>query len=242
MAHLTKGYTFSEGEQLTPEKMNTLLNNAGVTEISGADLTVEGSALRYGPTVPSVSPGLLWYSTTAGHQGLYFGSRSSSNASVSGWIGLMPRREVFVMATTTVSFGNPLFIGPRPGDDNERFARYDGSFFLYGIPFYNRDESIFGTSNTVPPGGALISMESRMGCGIVRAAWAGIVPAPTPGTNVSLGHVFSVNIADPETPRNFITAQSNVLGVALQNAPNTGTSEAPWLMWGGPGLFTDINA
>lgn len=180
MATISRGYTFSDGETLSPGTMNQLVDNAVLTDITSADL---GSSLyfyNYGDSSPGLSAGQVWYDTTSGVEGLKISYLTPSNASISDWLYVMPRREAYFWAQTSCSMGQALFIGsPKHGYDAGLLVKsYDGAVMPYVTPLA-ADADATGLSPAV-----VVAMESRTGAGPVKAAWAGLIPVYMSSTSV----------------------------------------------------------
>lgn len=195
MATFSRGYTFGSAEQLTPQKMNQLINDGSLSNITEADIGGDFAFYYHGDTAPSVSmsPG-VWYDTTPGSEGLKYYYWSPSNASISSWLYATPRREAYYYCSSPVSMGTPLFVFK---SDSAGWSDYDG----LSLPTV----WLAGDRSELTPA-VVVAMESVAAAGPVKCAWSGIVPADTFGSQVSLGDLLYV---DPDAPTKFKTGSFN---------------------------------
>lgn len=195
MATFTRGYSFGSTEQLTPAKMNQLINDGSLADISEADIGGDFAFYHHGDTAPSVSmsPG-VWYDTTPGQEGLKFYHWSPSNASLSAWLYATPRREAYYYCSSPVSMGTPLFVSKV---NEAGWSDYDG-LSLPTVWLAGDREEITPT--------VVVAMESVAQAGPIKCAWTGVIPADTFGSQVSLGDLLYI---DPDAPTKFKTGAFN---------------------------------
>jgi len=234
---VTLANPLTDGETLTPAKLHNLIDGATLAGFTRGDFDQSSLFLGYGSSRPSVSnTGQLFYDTTPGLEGAYFGFASASNCSVCGWLCAMPRRECYVFCGTAASAGTPLFLGSGPGfSTGEFFTCYDGSFFPKAEPF---------TGASGPDAVMFLTLESSAGSGPVKCMWAGLVP-DTLNLNLlngaasaaSVGASLFVDYAEPAqfkfgspTSRNFIFGVNT-----LNNSTGAGA-----LIWGAGPVIEDI--
>lgn len=191
MADITRGRTFRTGEKLTPARLNSLIEQATVTNIASAEL---GSAFRsmfYSDTDPGATHGRIWFDTTAGAEGLKYAWLSPSNASIADWLYATPRREAYYYAATRVSLGSPLFIGnPQDLTDEMAIEKYDGAGLLKVYP------AAGSTAATDISPALVVAMESVTEAGPIKCAWAGLVPLLTQDSQATLGNPFFTDVRD----------------------------------------------
>lgn len=195
MATFSKGYTFKTTEQLSPAKMNSLINDGSLGDITEDDIGGDFGFYSHGDTAPSVSMApSVWYDTTPGAEGLKYNYWSPSNASISAWLYATPRREAYYYCSSPVSMGTPLFVF-KVGEAG--WSDYDG----LSLPTV----WLAGDRSEITPA-CVVAMESVAAAGPVKCAWSGIIPADTFGSQVSLGDLLYV---DPDAPTKFKTGSFN---------------------------------
>lgn len=190
MADITRGHTFNDGDRLTPDNLNALVNSSQVKNIASTEL---GSGLVlpvWGASAPSLIGGRMWFDTTSGQEGLKYAFVSPSNASISGYCYATPRREAYFWAATTVSMGAPLFLGaPRQFTDSRGYIEYDGVLLPIAAPAHAADPF------SITP--ALVVATESGGPGPIRCAWSGLIPALIFGSGASLGSTLSIDHSAP---------------------------------------------
>lgn len=166
---ISLGFSFVDGEQITPAKMHRLVDEAVITGLNASNIDTEGVIPpTYGTDRPSASAGRIHYDTTPGIEGLYFSFVSPSNASLASWLCAMPRRECLCYASSAVSAYTPVFhIRPAYLGYGVEWIEYDGSF----IPKIWEYSSATGCQE-----GLYITLESAQPSQIIRCMWAGLVP------------------------------------------------------------------
>jgi hypothetical protein len=198
MAEFTRGRTFSNGEQLSPAKLNSLINNATLGSVTADDLGTALLPYSYGDTAPACTGAHIWYDTTAGSEGLKY-AFVSTNLSIASWLYATPRREGIYWVNEAVSLGTPLFVFQK-GSENAGvgWRTYDG----VNLPMVFRCTA---RSQITPQ--AVVAMESVSGAGPVKCAWTGIIPADTLGSQVSIGDLLYI---DPDAPTKFKVGSFNL--------------------------------
>lgn len=190
MARFVRNTELRDGAKITPGNLTALVGSASVEDIALSDLDSSLRQLYHGPTAPSLTMGTIWYDTTSGQEGLKYAWLTPSSGSLSGFLYATPRREAFYWAATTVSVGAPCFLY-RDGaaEAGVHLHEYDGTF----LPILHQ----YFAASTQPAPTVVIPMESRVGAGPVKAAWAGLVPAWTNASRVTAGDILYINLADP---------------------------------------------
>lgn len=172
MLSLQAGYSFTNGEKVTPAKLHALIDSAAITGLSASHFANSSTCqiLYYGPTAPSPYLGRLWYDTTPGSEGLKYAFVSPSNASISAWLYRTPRLECMcLLASSAVSQGATLFI-PHTLVGQPSTAVYDGLV----LPLVEQ------VANATFPGSAyFVAAESAQGLG---SAVKCIAMGPAPNT------------------------------------------------------------
>jgi hypothetical protein len=221
MAEFTKGKTFESDEKLTPAKLNALIDNGTVTNIGLSDLGPSLQSYFHGVGDPGVTAPRIWFDGSPGFRSLKYGFHSPSSASVCGWLTALPYREAYYWASTRVSYGTPLFAGRRIDvESNVAMHKYDG---LNMMKVYHALGSTNASESQMP---LVVATESAAGAGPIRCAWAGLVPALTYDSHVSL--------ADPL----FIDHHNAARFTALTQIPSTILDNlvANWEMNSGSGV------
>lgn len=192
MPRISLGFSFRDGDRVSPESLHRLIDEATVSGFNAADLGISvGSVPSYGSTRPTLARGRIHYDTTAGLEGLYYAFLSASAASVSRWLCATPYRSCVCWAASAVSAYTPVFIG-RPGvDGNAEFVAFDGMMF----------PAVWQFSGASGPDAAhFITLESAGNNSPVLCAWAGVVPGVNltdTASGASTGSALLVDYAAP---------------------------------------------
>jgi len=188
MSDFTRGYTFEPDEKLSPGKLNQLIENATVSNITAAELGPDFSRIFYTNADPGCTYARIWYDTLPGHEGLKYSFVSPSNASICGWLYATPRREGYYWAETSVSNGTPCFVGSTFTVENwVAYHKYDGTALLKIHP------AVGSTTASEATPALVVTTESRSGAGPVRAAWAGLINANTHQSQVTFGNPIFID-------------------------------------------------
>lgn len=175
MAQPTLGFRFNAGDRVTPGGLHALIDEATISgfALSDFDFTTFRYA-TYGDTRATLANGCVHYDTTPGLEGLYFGVRSPSSASLSGWLCAMPRRECWIYAGAAVAKGAPLF-PTIPHSVSANAARcwtnFDGLFLPIGYPYSGAS----GACEVM-----WLALEAGAANMPVKCMWAGLVPDSVP--------------------------------------------------------------
>ena len=241
MAKITRGISFSDGEQVTPTKLNNLINTATLGNVSASDLGVNVRTFFYGSSAPPISQGTIWYDTTPGSEGLKYAFISPSSGSVAGYCYLMPRREAYFWTESAVSAGMPLIVARTSFAISGLHAKvYDG-LALPSVWYYSAHT---GGSWAYPY--VVVSMESVAVAGNpVKCAWAGLIPAWTGGSDVTAANMFLVNIENnnlsfQNAASGAVPQRQMVIGTVLHNTSNPTFSAPNFLLWGTGCVHEDI--
>lgn len=233
MASFTPGITFrDDGTKYSPTDFNNLVDQASLTGLSATNFAGGTAGLIfYGNTAPPLQRGAFWYDTSVGSEGLKVAFISASNASISKWLYLTPRRECIVWTETRVSLGYPLFYN-RAGFaiGGHQWVTYDGMRF---------DRVFYYDAASGPHPLMVIPTESVAGSGPVTCMWAGIVPTAVFGNSpLAAGSFVFTNYATPGTFQDSnqgIPARYHVHGV------NTRAGTTPgMILWGGGSAIEDL--
>jgi hypothetical protein len=190
MATITRGYNFQDGEQLTPGKMNDLVDLATITDVTLSDFGSALQAFNWGDADPGVSPGGIWYDTGA-DPGCKFAFVSPSNASISDWLYATPRREAIYWTESSVSLGTPMMLYRRGFEEGGAgFKVYDGAL----LPTVWEQAGSASASELSPY--LVIAMESVGNGSPVKCAWAGLVPAWTHESQVTQTFLAQIDPTD----------------------------------------------
>ena len=234
---ITLGIELKNGQQLSPEDLENLVETATVTGIEPTDFATGINGLTYGNTRPTLTRGKIHYDTTQGLEGLVYAFLTASNASVRGWLYATPRRECYCWASSAVSAGTPLFVG------NPQYA-------LNGAPFYTIYDgcvfpNVFCYSGASGPNPAFyIAMESAAASSPIKCMWSGLVPTSMQVINgtTSQASIASPVFVDYATPFGVKfgrpLARGFVYGV---NTLNNQTGEGA-VTWGGGPVIEDYIA
>lgn len=219
------GRSFVQGEQVTPTKLNELVDTATVTGFNAADFNLQSvQFFTYGNTRPSLNRGAFHYDTTAGMEGVVVGFISASNASVRSWLYATPRREVMCFTHTAVSAYTPMFMGKPHNVTTVEYITFDGCAF----------PQVWQYSTASGPDAALfVTLESAAASKFVKCMWTGILPdAVLLSGAVSQASVGSPLFVDYSNGGAFKagrpTPRELVFGVNTLNGP----SGAGGILWG----------
>lgn len=165
---VTLGRSFINGEQLTPTKLNELVDTATVSGFALNDFNLGSLQFyTYGNTRPSLSRGAIHYDTTAGMEGIVFAFLSASNGSVSAWLYGLPRRELMCFTHTAVSAFTPMFLGKPNNVSTQEGIIFDGCIF----------PQVWQYSTSSGPDAALfVTLESAAASKFVKCMWTGVLP------------------------------------------------------------------
>lgn len=171
MPTITLGFSFNNGDRVSPQALHSLVDDASVNNFTTNDFNL-GSVqfLTYGSTRPSLVRGAIHYDTTTDLAGLYFAFVSASNGSVSGWLCSTPRRECYCWAASAVSLGTPLFVGT-PGQFTVEYTVFDGCVFPNVWQF---------TGASGPDSAFYVALESVGPGRPVKCVWAGLLQPSLP--------------------------------------------------------------
>lgn len=165
---ITRGYSFGTREQLTPQKLNNLLDLATVTNFGASNFAGSSNNLQiltYGNTAPPLVKGALWYNTTTGAEGLYWAFVSASNGSVAAWLCATPSRDMIGWASSNFSAGTSLYVGKQGHAVlGHHYITYDGTIFPLVWP---------AAGNTGPHPALVVPKTSVSTAGPVVCTWAG---------------------------------------------------------------------
>jgi hypothetical protein len=107
----TPGYIFTADEKVTPDKLNALVDNAFVTNLTAAEIvSPPNKELTYGGAVPALEIGRIHYDTTPGFEGLKYAFATASNASFARWLYRTPHFDGVFWADSGASVGAPQFL------------------------------------------------------------------------------------------------------------------------------------
>ena len=235
MPTITLGFSFNDGDKVSPQSLHALVDQASIAGFALSDFGGSFTYMSYGSSRPTLARGAIHYDTTAGIEGLVYAFVSASNASVSGWLYATPRRECYCWTASAVSQGTPVFVGAR-GVASAEYTVYDG----IGFPLINQFSGASG-----PDAALFITMEAAAPNSPVKCMWAGMVPSSVPlncfggaASAASSGNPLFVDYADPgafkfgnPTSRNFI------FGVNTLNDP----AGRGAVVWGNGPCIEDIS-
>lgn len=171
-ARITPGYHFGPFEQVTPTKLNNMVDLATIDQIPATDIFGSSQCVPpvFGGATPALHAGQLHYDTTPGFEGLKWAFVSASNGSVARWLYRTPHLDGIFWAASGATQGSPQVIASyiRP----IAFQIFDGHAFPIIVPLLtnNSAPSLSDCLETVIP------LESRAAAGPVVAAMRGIVP------------------------------------------------------------------
>lgn len=231
-ARIIPGYHFGQNEQVSPAKLNRILDLAQIVDIPIADVVPATSKeLVYGGSTPALERGRIHYDITPGFEGLKWAFISASFASISRWLYRTPHLDGIFWADSGATYGLPQYIAGHVAWTGCFFKLYDGCIFPRVLPAEPASDPI------VPHNlGMVIPLESRTSPGPIAAAVRGIVPGVWLGTAASNGMVYSSSY----TPTGFNAVvdtipvnQSAIFGV-LSAPPGgvPGITLPSWLYWG----------
>jgi len=222
---ISLGRSFVQGEQLTPTKLNELVDTATVSGFALSDFDLGTlNFYTYGPVRPTLARGAVHYDTTTGAEGIVFAFLSASAASVSSWLYGTPRREIMCFTHTAVSAYTPMFMGKPHSVSTTEYIIFDGCAF----------PQIWQYSASSGPDNALfVTLESAAASKFVKCMWTGLLPDAVllsgSASQASVGSPLFVDYsaggafkADRPTPRELI------FGVNTLN----GTSGTGAILWG----------
>lgn len=173
MPTINLGYEFKDGQKVSPASLHSLIDEAAVTGFAAADFALGSIKFAtYGDTRPTLARGAIHYDTTAGIEGLYYAWVTASNASISGWLSAVPRRECYCWAASAVSLGTPVFLGRPDIGGGPDYVNYDGCL----IPSVYRYTGASG-----PDPAFFVTLESAAASSPVKCMWAGLAPPTLPG-------------------------------------------------------------
>lgn len=224
------GYQFSAEEQVTPTKLNRMVDLATVYNIPATEFTGGGfQPLAYGSVTPTLARGVIHYDTTPGYEGLKYAFVSASNASVARWLYRTPHFDGIFWAVSGATMALPqvlaAFIKPAC------FNIYDGNWFPYIHPLLGAASHASLSDNCQ----VLIPLESRADPGPVACAMLGLVPGAFAATPVSGGLIY-INSFDPvglATALNTLPVnRSIVVGLGAYPAALPSATNPSWLFAG----------
>lgn len=233
-AQFTPGYIFEETEEVSPTKLNNLVDLAtltglGVSEFGGGTAGI----LVYGSTAPPLERGKLWYDTNAGSEGLKFAWVSATNGSVSKWLYATPRRDTLVWTNTAVSMGMPLFIG-RPG-----FRHIGNEFIVFDGSIFPMASSHQGASGADPM--MVIPVEHASASRPVQCAWAGFVKGIFGNSPLTGGNRVHTRFDNPQQFRDD-TIPSRGMTWGIQHLSTAAAvSDVPFTLWGFGPAYEDLS-
>jgi hypothetical protein len=227
---ISLGRSFVSGEQLTPTKLNELVDTATISGFTAGDFNLASvQFFTYGNTRPSLSRGAVHYDTTAGLEGIIFGFLSASAGSVSSWLYGTPRREVMCFTHTACSAYTPMFMGKPNNVSTQEYIVFDGCAF----------PQVWQYSTSSGPDAALfVTLESAAASKFVKCMWTGILPDAVllsgAASRASVGSPLFVDYSDGGAFKaGAPTKRELVFGVNTLN----GTSGAGAILWGfGPAI------
>jgi hypothetical protein len=229
MATITRGYSFVDGEQVSPSKLNQLVNGAVLSGVEASELDDGLMPYFYSDSSPGLTHGRLWFDTTPGQEGMKYAFVSPSNASVAGWCYLTPRREAYFWTNSAVSAGQPLCISRTQFAVTGLHARiFDGLFF----PTVWAYSAHSGGSWAYPSW--VVATEAAPADSPVRCAWIGAVPVWTGSSDLTAGNPLFVNVQSNNLSwKNGAPSQrSLVLGSVLHSTSNPTAAAVAALFWG----------
>jgi len=237
MAQFTTGYLFGETEEVTPTKLNNMVDNASMTGLNVTNFA-GGTAgvFVYGNTAPPLQRGILWYDTTAGAEGLKYAFVSPSNGSISKWLYLTPKREMICWTPSSASVGYPLYIADKfqtVFNTTATLARwraegYDGAIFPYII--YEGSPSLSSPAMVIPS-------ENVSGSGPITCIYSGFAQCIFGNAPLTAGNRLQVHYE--EGPSNTfrdnlgITVRGYTFGISNGLTPPPGQNAAA-IIWGSP--------
>jgi len=249
---IVRGYNFGATEELSPTKLNNLLDLATLTGFGYTNFAGTSSAavFAYGSVEPTRKRGLIWYDTTPGQEGCKFAILSPSNASVSKWAYATPRREGLFWTYCGASIGSPMFLyrggqggaqlgfpivtsNPGPGASaagGTDYTTYDGLMLANVSRFDN--SSGMNAAMVIPT-------ENVVGAGPVVCAWSGLVRCQFSNNPLALGDpVWTALLNSQIFTSGVPNAKSNVWGVQMEAFSQAGSPAFPTvLLWGtGPAI------
>lgn len=226
---ITLGFSYHDGDRVSPDSLHRLVEEATISGISPGDLALSAGTgfFTYGNTRPTLARGTVHYDTTAGLEGLVYSFFSASNGSVAGWLSALPHRSCYCWANSAVSAGTPVFAGNPGAAADPDFTLFDGSFFPNVWQFS-------GASG--PNASFFLTLESVTNNRPVLCMWAGLVPQFLQTLNAFTPSASRASIAAPVfvdftgggafkfgTP----TARNFIFGVSLENNA-TGLGSVIW--------------
>jgi|SRR5262245_16647179 len=229
---VTLGQHFAQDEQVTPEKLNNLVDLATITNIPLADvLTGPVVPAFYGSTAPTLRRGQMWYDTTPGYEGFKYAFLSASNSSVSKWLYRTPHWDGIFWADSGATLGCPQYLAPadRPSSGN-LWVLYDGHMFPRMVPPLPASNPSGSDSLA-----CVIPLESVAASRPCVCAIVGMAPGNFLST-ITAGHV----VISSYTPTGFLGGfhslpfnRSSFLGLgAAPIGSNPGVSFPSWLFLG----------
>lgn len=252
MVQITRGYSFGDTEEVSPTKLNNLIDLATLTGLGYTNFAGSGQAavFAYGATEPTRQRGLIWYDTTPGSEGCKFAIMSPSNASLSKWLRAMPAREGVYWTMSGASLGYPMFLyrggqgGPVSGYLAPATVPGAGASAALGtdyvtfdglqIPCIWRFDSSSGMTAAM-----VIPTENVVGPGPVVCAWSGLVRCQFSNNPLAVNDPVYTALTNSQvftsgTP----AAKANVWGVQMEAWSQAGSPAFPTvLLWGtGPAI------
>lgn len=224
------GYRFTQGEQVTPTKLNQMVDLAQIINIPGSEVVLTpNKELSYGGATPALERGRVHYDTTPGYEGLKYAFVSASSASVARWLYRTPHVDGVFWAASGSTLGLPQilagFAKPFPAQ------LYDGCLFPLIHPLLGVASGSSLSDNLQ----LLIPLEGRSSPGPVACAIMGLVPGVFGATPASLGLLF-LDSTDPTSIRNNLhtipALWSLLIGPPIPPGPIPSASELSWLYVG----------
>lgn len=232
MATFTPGYTFVDGEQVTPTKLNNLIDLATLSNLGYSNFGGSAGVLVYSSTAPPRTNGALWYDTTVGAEGLKYAFVSYSAASISKWLYLTPRRDMVCWTDAACSAHFPMFIS-RQGFRSNGSSTAGSDLVAYdGIPLLKIWSGVTGGA-TMPNVLMVIPTETASASSPVVCAWAGFIGTLFSNSPLSRGQpvVYDASSITGYFRSETYPAKSLTYGMLTQDY-GASYSNAASIIWG----------